>query len=259
MIVHFLLIIKPIALFPLAWVGGQTIVDFLSAGGVVMVPLILFSILAIALIIERSRFWWQVNQRHSPFANAVMELYQNQPDLVMEKVKRNLDLPLARILMAALELDHPTPDQFKLALESETQAELPGLRRFSNVFDTIAGMAPLLGLLGTVLGLITSFGSLNIGDIGGTKTVGVSAGISEALISTASGLVVALFTLMFANIFRACYQRQLFLIEEYGSQLELFYRRRYEQTVKTSPVIEQLSAAIRQLVLNHQRSDNYES
>jgi biopolymer transport protein ExbB len=83
--------------------------------------------------------------------------------------------------------------------------------------------------LGTVLGLITSFASLNLGDVGGTKTVGVTAGISEALVSTASGLVVAIFTLLFANTFRGLYQRQMALIQEYAGQLELLYRRRYER------------------------------
>ncbi|PLZ42411.1 biopolymer transporter ExbB, partial [Fischerella thermalis WC542] len=73
------------------------------------------------------------------------------------------------------------------------------------------------------------FASLDIGDVGGTKTAGVTAGISEALVSTASGLVVAIFTLLFANTFRGLYQRQIASIQEYGGQLELLYRRRYER------------------------------
>jgi biopolymer transport protein ExbB len=104
-----------------------------------------------------------------------------------------------------------------LALESEAQAEIPVLKRFQNIFETIIGLAPLLGLLGTVLGLIASFASLNIGDVGGSKTTGVTAGISEALVSTASGLVVAIFTLLFANTFRGLYQRQIAWIQEYGA------------------------------------------
>ena len=116
-----------------------------------------------------------------------------------------------------------------MALESEAQAEIPLLKRFQNIFDTIIGLAPLLGLLGTVLGLITSFASLNIGDVGGTKTAGVTSGISEALVSTASGLVVAIIMLFFANSFRGMYLRQIAWIQEYGGQLELLYRRYYER------------------------------
>lgn len=131
--------------------------------------------------------------------------------------------------LSALELEEPTPEEFRLALESEAQAEIPLLKRFQNIFDTIISLAPLLGLLGTVLGLIVSFASLNLGDVGGTKTAGVTSGISEALVSTASGLIVAIFTLLFANTFRGLYQRQIALIQEYGGQLELLYRRRYER------------------------------
>jgi biopolymer transport protein ExbB len=75
------------------------------------------------------------------------------------------------------------------------------------------------------MGLIRSFSSLNLGEIGGTKTLGVTAGISEALVATATGLVVAVIALLLANTFRAFYQRQLGLIEEYSVQLELLHRR----------------------------------
>ena len=66
-------------------------------------------------------------------------------------------------------------------------------------------LSPLLGLLGTVLGLIASFASLNLGNVGGTQTTNVTGGISEALVSTAAGLIVAIFTLLFANTFRGLY------------------------------------------------------
>lgn len=201
-----------------------------AAGGVVMWPLLAFSVLAVALIIERIRFWYRITHRQNRVVKDVLNLYRLD-NLVgaFDQLKKNADLPIARIFLAALELEHPTPEEFSLALESEAQAEIPSLKRFSNIFDTIVSLAPLLGLLGTVLGLITSFASLNLGDVGGTKTVGVTAGISEALVSTASGLVVAIFTLLFANTFRGLYQRQMALIQEYAGQLELLYRRRYER------------------------------
>ena len=203
----------------------------LKAGGVVIVPLLLCLVIVTVMVIERSRFWLRVSRQHERFAKQVMELYRHQSDLALAKVKQHLDLPLARIFLAALELEYPTAEEFRLALESELQAELPIMKRFSNMFDLIVGLSPLLGLIGTVIGLITSFGGLNIGDIGGTKTATVSAGISEALIATASGLIVATITLIFATLFRAMYQRQLALIQEYGGQLELIYRRHYERSV----------------------------
>ncbi|MCC5601008.1 MotA/TolQ/ExbB proton channel family protein [Nostoc favosum] len=208
--------------------------NLFAAGGIVMWPLLAFSVLGVALIIERIRFWVRINQRQSRVVRDVLNLYRLDNVVgAMDKLQKNADLPLARIFLAALELEEPNPEEFRLALESESQAEIPVLKRFQNLFETIISLAPLLGLLGTVLGLIASFASLNLGDVGGSKTASVTAGISEALVSTASGLIVAIFILMFANTFRGLYQRQIALIQEYGGQLELLYRRRYERGEKT--------------------------
>ncbi len=204
--------------------------NLFTVGGVVMIPLLGFSILAVMLIIERISFWVRINRRQRLVVREFLSLYrQNNVVGAIDKLRKNTDLPISRIFLAALELEQPNPEEFRLALESEAQAEIPLLKRFQNIFETIISLAPLLGLLGTVLGLIASFASLNLGDVGGTKTSGVTGGISEALVSTAFGLIVAIFTLLFANTFRGLYQRQIASIQEYGGQLELLYRRRYER------------------------------
>ncbi len=192
-----------------------------------MLPLLAFSLLAIALILERITFWQRIAQRQNRIMRDVLKLYPYDPHAAFQKLEQNSDLPMARVFLAALELEQPTPEEFRLALESAAQAELPILNRFSTVFETIIGASPLLGLLGTILGLMQAFSALRLGDIGGSKTAGVTGGISEALISTVSGLVVAIFTLLFANTFRGLYRRQLALIQEYGGKLELLYRRYY--------------------------------
>ena len=207
--------------------------NLFSAGGVVMIPLLGFSVLALGLIVERIRFWLKINSRQTKVVRDILNLYRrNNVVGAIDGLRKNADLPIARMFLTALELEEPTPEEFRLALESEAQAEIPLLKRFQNIFDTIISLAPLLGLLGTVLGLIGSFASLNLGDVGGTQTANVTGGISEALVSTAAGLVVAIFTLMFANAFRAMYQRQIALIQEYGGELELLYRRYYERGKK---------------------------
>lgn len=225
----------------------ETFAKIPIVGQVVIICLFCFMAAATALIVERIRFWLRVSRQQPRFAKEFIELYRYQPELASEKIKRHIDLPIARIFLAAVALDQPTPEEFRLAMESELQAEVPVLRRFSSVLEMIVGLAPLLGLIGTISGLITSFGALDIGDIGGTKTAGVSAGISEALLTTASGLVVAAFCLAFASIFRSLYRRQMSLIQEYGGYLELIYRQRCERNYQQSTVIHQLSAAIRQL------------
>lgn len=192
-----------------------------------MWPLSAFSILAIALIIERIAFWQRITKRQKLIIREVLKLYTHDPQSAFLKLEQNSDLPMARVFLAALELEEPTPEEFRLALESAAQAELPLLNRFNTVFETIVGTAPLLGLLGTILGLMQAFSALRVGDIGGSKTAGVTGGISEALVSTVAGLCVAIFTLLFANTFRGLYRRQRALIQEYGGKLELLYRRYY--------------------------------
>lgn len=210
--------------------------NLFAAGGIVMYPLLGLSIIAIALVIERLAFWVRLNKRQNRVVKSALQLYrQGNIGGALDKLKQNGDLPMARIFIAALTLEQPTPEEFRLALESEAQAELPLLKRFSTLFDTIISVSPLLGLLGTILGLIASFASLNIGEVGGSQTTQVTSGISEALISTASGLIVAIFTLLFANTFRGLYLRQTALIQEYGGQLELLYRRSFigEENIKS--------------------------
>lgn len=206
-------------------------IEILKAGGVVMIPLLLFSITAIALIIERSRFWSRIIKRQPRMMQRALMLYQeNNAAEAIATLKKNIDLPAARILLSALLLDRPSPEQFRLAMQAEAQAETPGMKRFTNIFDMIVGLSPLFGLLGTVTGLIVSFASLNIGNVGGSQTAGVTGGISEALVSTASGLVVAIFNLFAVSIFRGFFTRQSALIQEYANRFELIYSRRYEDS-----------------------------
>ncbi|MGF1490466.1 MAG: MotA/TolQ/ExbB proton channel family protein [Prochloraceae cyanobacterium] len=200
--------------------------NLFQAAGIVAWPLVGFSLVSVALILERLWFWTKINRRQPRLARELLKLYQKDPDLALHRLRRNSDLPLARIFLEALELNRPTPEEFRLALESASQAEIPLLNRSATVFETIISVSPLLGLLGTILGLMTSFSALKIGQMGEENTVAVTGGISEALVSTVMGLVVAIFTLLFANLFRGFYRRQLALIQEYGGQLELLYRRK---------------------------------
>lgn len=202
-----------------------------TAGGIVSIPLLGFSLLASALIIERIIFWWRVKNKQRRIIKEVLSLYRSDRFAAISQLKKNAQLPIARIFLEAMELEQPTPDEFRLALDSAVQAEIPTLRKFGTWFQTIITASPLLGLLGTILGLIQSFSAMDLGNAGGTNSAGVTGGLSEALISTVMGLVVAIFTLLFANAFRGLYLRELAFIQEYGGQLELL-NRRFHQGVK---------------------------
>lgn len=199
--------------------------NFIASAGIVAVPLLLFSLLSLTLIGERCSFWFRVLRRQDAVVQKVLRLLQTNRAAALKRLQENTDLPVVRIFLEAIELDRPTAEEFSLALENAAQGELPTLRRFSTVFDSIVAVSPLLGLLGTVLGLMQSFSSLQLGDVSRSDVGGVTGGISEALASTVLGLVVAIVTLLFANGFRSLYRRQVALIREYGGRLELIYRR----------------------------------
>jgi biopolymer transport protein ExbB len=196
-----------------------------TAGGIVSYPLLAFSVIAIALIIERIIFWLRIKRRQRRIVKEILSIYRSDPFSAIAKLKKNAQLPIARIFLEALELEQPTADEFRLALDSAIQAEIPILRKFSTGFQTIITASPLLGLLGTILGLIRSFASMDMGSVANTNSAEVMLGLSEALVSTVMGIVVAIVTLLFANTFRGLYQRELAFIQEYGGQLELLYRR----------------------------------
>jgi len=202
-----------------------------TAGGIVSIPLLGFSLLAIALIVERIVFWWRVKNKQRRIVKEVLSLYRSDRFAAIDKLKKNAQLPIARIFLEAMELEQPTPQEFRLALDSAVQAEIPVLRKFGTWFQTIITASPLLGLLGTILGLIQSFAAMDLGNAAAANTTVVTGGLSEALVSTVMGLVVAIFTLLFANSFRGLYLRELAFIQECGGQLELL-NRRFHQGVR---------------------------
>lgn len=204
----------------------MSLIEIFQAGGIVMGPLALFLVVAIALSTERLIFWIRINRNQRHIVKTILATYRRAPLDAFNLLRQNLHLPISRIFLEALDLEKASPRQFRLALESATQAELPILKRFNTIFQTIITVSPLLGLLGTILGLIRSFDAIEIGGIGSNAEV-VTGGISEALVSTAAGMVVAIFTLLFANLFRGLYKRQIALLQEHSGQLELLYEGHY--------------------------------
>lgn len=195
-----------------------------SWGSTVLIPLLLFSILAVALILERLIFWYQIQSKQKQFIEQFFKHYPHDLESTIMLLNKYNELPIARVFLSAIELKNANSEEFRLALESSAQAELPLLKRFGTVLETVVGVAPLLGLLGTVIGLMETFSALKIGDIAGTKTASVTVGISDALLSTAVGLIVAIIVLLFANMFRGLTRRQMAFIQQYGGRLELLYR-----------------------------------
>lgn len=208
----------------------MNIVEIFRLGGPAMWPLLGLSILSLTVILERLWFWARILSKEKETVNRVLDAAVQDWDTATEIAKRASKKPIGRFLYAPLRLGQPDPEVFKLALESSAHEELNSMRGGDKILEGIIGLAPLLGLFGTVWGLIVSLRSIRISDLGTPSTSGVTLGIGEALISTASGLVVAIFTLAFYRLFQILLFNQTKIFHRSGSELELLYRQYWSQS-----------------------------
>ena len=190
------------------------LVGIIIKGGPVMVPLLACSIISLAVVIERIIFWRKARSRGP--VEELLQLVERREFAKATELGRSVDLPAARVLTAGLEHQNPSLPK---ALEVAAQAEMPILKKRLTILDTIITLAPLLGLLGTITGMISSFGIISEAGLG--QPHAVTGGVAEALIATAAGLLIAILTLIPYNYFSNRAERELEEIEYYGSRLEL--------------------------------------
>jgi biopolymer transport protein ExbB len=164
--------------------------EIVQAGGVLMWPIILCSIVAAAIILER--LWTLQDRRVLPpdLTRKVWKLVETNQinDKVIGALEQNS--PLGKLLAAGLANRHRPREVLMERLEDTGRHVVYELERFLNTLGTIAGVSPLLGLLGTVTGIIKAFNAINSGGSGDPRLL--SGGIAEALIATAAGLCVAI-------------------------------------------------------------------
>jgi biopolymer transport protein ExbB len=202
-------------------------IEMMEAGGPTMWPLLFLSILAITMIFERSFFWIALLLKEGQVLGQIMETAVRNWDAVAKVAREFRNHPLGSYLYAPLRLANPEPEVFRLALESAADEQLALMRRGEKVLESIIAIAPLLGLLGTVLGLINALDELKISDFGTGQTAGVNTGIGQSLISTASGLIIAIVTAVFYRIFQGLWFNQVRLFRKTGSDLEVIYHQRW--------------------------------
>lgn len=205
----------------------MNIIELFTRGGIAMVPLLILSVLALSTIIERVWFWSKILTREREIVGRILEAARREWSAATEIARKSGDQPIGRFLYSALELDDPEPEIFQLALQTAADEELATMRRGDKILEAVIALSPLLGLLGTVLGLINSLGSIRLGDLGTSSTAGVTLGIAEALISTAAGLIIAIVTLVFYRLFQGLVSGQVKLFRQSGNELELLYRKNW--------------------------------
>jgi biopolymer transport protein ExbB len=194
--------------------GNSGIVSLLMKGGMMMIPLLASSVISLTVIVERLCFWRAL--RSQVVHTTILELVAQGDLEAAYRVARRSHHPVARVLQAGLEHKHLSPST---AMQAAAQAEVGQLRRYLPILDTIITLGPLLGLLGTITGMISSFGIMSEAGLG--QPHAVTGGVAEALIATATGLFVAIMTLVPYNYFNAKVEQLMSLMEEQATHLEL--------------------------------------
>lgn len=196
-------------------------INFFIKGGPVMYPLLACSIISLTVIIERALFWAKEDRyRDQPLVDSVLVLCQKGDwEEVKTRVAGSKDY-IIRILVNGI-----LHREFSMTKAMETAAadEIKRMRSLLTVLDTMITVAPLLGIFGTVMGIITSFELLGISGIENPRAV--TAGIAQALITTASGLGIAILSVFPYNYFNSRAENAALAIEKYATSLEIVYEK----------------------------------
>jgi biopolymer transport protein ExbB len=191
-------------------------VQFFLKGGPVMWPILVCAIVAVAVLGERV-FWWtrESSRRQPEKMEKVLSALENGDVQTATKIAANSQDPVLRMIYHGLNHFHTS---LQGALQVAAGIELERAGRFLTVMDTLVTLAPLLGLLGTVTGLMRAF--LQVGDAD-LSVMAVTGGIGEALIATACGLGIAIISLIPLNYFNKKVARLQFELETAATNVEI--------------------------------------
>jgi len=196
-------------------------INLFIKGGPIMYPLLICSIIALTVIIERTIFWiGEDHRRDQALVNEVLSLAERGSwETARVRIGDSRDF-IIRILVAGV-----LHREFSISKAMETAAsdELDRMRRYLPILDTMITVSPLLGIFGTVIGIIVSFQIL--GSVGIEEPQAVTGGIAQALITTASGLGIAILSLFPFNYFNSRVERAATTIEKYATSLEIVYEK----------------------------------
>jgi biopolymer transport protein ExbB len=189
-------------------------IEIFEKGGIMMYPLILASVLALAIIIERF-FSLQKRKVIIPEIISVVEQFSSFKDIELAKnICAKYNGPLSNLIQIGLENTDLERAEIKELIEDQGRQEVRHLEKGLTIIETIAVISPLMGLLGTVLGMIKVFGVIKEQGIG--QAAALSGGISEALITTVTGLFVGIPVLIFFNYFSRKAEIFVLDIEKYS-------------------------------------------
>ena len=195
---------------------ANIVFQFFVKGGPIMWPILVSAIVAVAVVGERAFWWWRESQKRDPQKmEQLLAALENSDVAAATKIAEGSEDPVIRMVYRGLNHVHTS---LQGALQLAAGIELKRAGRFLVVMDTLVTLAPLLGLLGTVTGLMRAF--LNIGSAE-LSVSAVTGGIGEALIATACGLGIAIFALIPFNFFSAKLTQLQFDLETAATNVEV--------------------------------------
>ena len=169
--------------------------NFISKGGMIVIPILLCSVVAFAIFVERLIYFARMRSRGQGLAQSIIKLLSQGQDTKACQMAKQSNSPMGRVLSSALEVKDQDREVLETVMVNATEEEVRDLSSYIQTLATIGNIAPLLGLLGTVIGMIKAF--MVIQEMGGKVNSAVLAGgIWEAMLTTAFGLAVALPTMV---------------------------------------------------------------
>ncbi len=195
--------------------------DYFYQGGPVMYPLLFCSLASLTLIIERAIFWIREKRtRDRRRLDEFMALIEkNRLEEARTLTRDTRDCVIRVMVCGVVHRDFSLRDALRMAADEE----IARMRRYLPVLDTMITLSPLLGILGTVTGIIGSFHMM--GTVGVENPGLVTEGISQALLTTAFGLTIAIFSLIPYNYFLSQTEKATLEIEKYGTNMEILFEK----------------------------------
>ena len=187
-----------------------------------MWPLLLLSIITLASIMDRTIFWKKLGKKNRRISKLILENYENNSNEFLDFLKKKNNNPYSQILINIFNMNFSSEKDFEKGLEINLINKNKEFNKYGNIFNLTIGIAPLLGLLGTVLGLMNSFSFIELGSVG-TNTKEVTGGISEALVTTAYGLIIAIFTITFSSYFNSCRKNEIIALRDFGIKFQILF------------------------------------
>ena len=198
---------------------ANILVKNFEAGGPVMWPILITGLVAVAVVGERTFWWWRESRRRDPHTlEKLFAALENGDFRQASQLSKDSQDPVIRMIWHGLNHFHSS---LQGALQVAAGVELQKAGRFLTVMDTLVTLAPLLGLLGTVSGIYRTFLSLGAGgDVAG-NTGAITGGIGEALIATMCGLAIAIVALIPFNYFSRKLAQLQFELESAATNIEV--------------------------------------